>query len=40
MRKTETTLGDMMEENRDYIGLHDPRSQSDSMRRNLDNDGE
>ena len=33
MRKTETTLGDMMEENGGFIGLHAPRSHSDSMRR-------
>ena len=33
MRKTETTLGDMMEENGDYIGLHAPRSHSDSIGR-------
>ena len=33
MRKTETTLGDMMEENGDYIGLHDRRSHSDSIGR-------
>ena len=33
MMKTETTLCDMMEENWDYIGLHDPRSHSGSIGR-------